>query len=206
MNFFAVLFSTICVLSSFAHAEMDLLTQQTLNTGAISDAVLIKTVMEPKGLYQRYKPQMDSKSELISGLDVGGTVNEPVLKMKIKSCVLFICQTVDFNGVVSVKETSGSCQKNYMMQTDLSRSGSILTDVYQRLDIGLCFNRDANNQGTLKIVSKALRSDDYSTGITQRAIFGFLQLQIKPMMSALSETLKVNASKASPLEGIESSF
>ena len=138
---------------------------------------------------------MDSSTQIVSALRVGGTSDQPVLKMRLKKCVLFICKTVDFNGEVSIKETSGACQKNYLLQTDLSRSGSDLTDVYDRLDVTLCFNRGADNQGLLKIVARAHRAPEYSAGMMQKAIYDLLQLQIKPMMKALSETLKVNTAK-----------
>lgn len=157
--------------------------------------VLLLTADNPKALFERYKPKLDSGSKITSPLQIGGTRDNPVIKVSIRKCVAFICQTVDLDAEVSLKEVRGNCDHNMFMAADLRRSSATLSDVYDQLDVHICFKQTKAQEGQLTLTAQARRAGTYSGGIVQKEILDFLRLQIDPITTALEETLKSNGSR-----------
>lgn len=189
--------SALLFLVSVAQANThDALAKKSLTYQAADPSrVLTLTADNPKALFERYRPKLDSSSKITSPLQIGGTRDNPVIKVSIRKCVTFICQTVDLDAEVALSPISGSCDKNYFLQADLRRSSDTLSDVYDRLDVTICFKNTKSGEGQLQLVAQARRAPSYSGGVVQKQIMDFLQLQIDPIVSALAETLRTNGGR-----------
>lgn len=181
--------------SQMAMAGSDALAQQSLKVVAQDvDTVLEKTIGNVKSIFNRYKVALDSSTKIVSPLQVGGTQTNPTIKVTMEKCVMFICQTVALDAEITVKSVSGKCEKNYAMVVDLRRSGQTLTDVYDQLNVNICFNKNATG-GQADLTASAHQAPNYSTGMIQKEIFKLLQLQVKPIITALNETLRSNGAQ-----------
>lgn len=196
---FALLFvvASISFSAAPARAEHDFLAQKSLTIQSPNPArVLERTAENPKAIFLRYAPKLDSSSKVISPLQIGGTQENPTVKVSIRKCVAFICQNVDLDAEISLRETTGSCKKNYALYADLRRSSTTLSDIYDRLDVKICFHQRISTEAQLQLEAYAHRAPKYSGGVVQREIMDFLKLQVQPITQALAETLKSNGSTA----------
>lgn len=186
---------TLIAGTSFAQNSSDLLAQESIKyQSANPDAVLQATVDNIKSVFDRYQVKLDRGMSIISPLQVGGTQNNPTIKTTIKKCVAFICKTVTLDAVVSIAKSKGNCRANFTMTVDLDRSSQDLTDVYSQFDVKVCMNSNSQN-ARIDLIASAEHAESYSEGIIQNEIFKILQLQISPIVSALSQTLKANGAK-----------
>ena len=183
---------------TFAHAaDSDFLAQKSLIIlNSNPEQVFERTADNPKAIFERYEPKLDSSSKIVNPLRIGGTQDNPTIKVSIRKCVSFICQTVDLDAEVTLKEARGSCDRNFLMQADLRRSSDTLSDTYDRLDVTICYRNTKSGEAKLDLTATARHASRYSTGIVQRQILDFLQLQIQPITRALAETLRANGSRA----------
>jgi hypothetical protein len=178
-------------------ASHDFLAQKNLRIlNANPMMVFERTADNPKSIFQRYKPKLDSGSRIVSPLQIGGTQKNPTVKVSIRKCVAIICQTVDLDATVSIQEVSGSCDRNFAMYADLRRSSPTLSDTYDRLDVSICYNDFTVGEAKLELGAYAHRAAKYSSGPIQREVLDFLQLQVQPIVQALAETLRANGSTA----------
>ena len=182
------------ILSNFAWGASDLLARHTIRVqGPDAEAALNLTIQNPRAIFEKYEPVVGSGSEITSPLRLGGTESHPVLLMSIRKCVFVICKTVDLDAEISIREVTGKCDRNFMMDADLARSGQMLTDVYDRFNVSICFKKAAAGDGTLDFTAQAHQAPSYSSGIVQRNIFEMLQLQIGPITKAINDTLRNNS-------------
>lgn len=185
--------SLLCVLSvSQAFAGSDFLAEQTVQIQSTrSGDVLNRTVADPKAVFERYQPALDSSSKIVRPVRVSGPNNKPVMEVSIKKCVGFICQTVDLDAVVTIREgRRAGCDRIFMLQADLARSSQQVRDVYDRLDAKMCYNASTDGKGTLLLSASAHHGPSYSQGFTQKELFKMLKMQVAPIIKALQETLK----------------
>lgn len=156
--------------------------------------VLDKTVAKLKNVFQRYRPAIGSGTTVTKPLVVGGTDAQPRLQMSVRKCVLFICETVDLDATVTIREVKGNCARNFVMTADLARSSAILVNNYRGLKVNICA-QIADASANLKIDAFAERGARYENGTVSREIFDLLSNQIPPMTNALSESLKANGAR-----------
>lgn len=179
--------------ASLVQAASDNLAQERLTYRSTNvEGVLQVTVDNVKDVFERYQVALDSGTKIVSPLQVGGTQNRPVIKVTLKKCVTIVCKTVSLDAEISVEPTSGSCAKNFMLTADLERSGQILTDVYDRFNVAICMKKTDAQTAILDLVATAHRAPKYESGLVQKQIFQLLQLQIRPIVKALNETLRAN--------------
>lgn len=192
-NWILIVFAVLS--SGSVWAASDALAQQRLTIRSQDAAgVLQRTVDNVKDVFERYHVALDSGTQIVSPLQVGGTQSHPVIKVTLKKCVTLICQTVNLDAEISVDPVSGSCAKNFVLTADMERSGQLLTDVYDRFDVAICMNNVDSASATLDLTATAHRAPKYSSGVVQKQIFQLLQLQISPIVRALNETLQANGS------------
>ena len=67
----------------------------------------------------------------------------PVLRMTLNKCVLFICKTVPFNGTVTVVPTKGSCVRNADIDTDFA-SPAAQAVYYDGLQMSVCLDNQTD--------------------------------------------------------------
>lgn len=190
----AILTATLCIFATqLSLAGSDHLANATIQiNSAQPEAVLDRTLSNIRSVFQRYQPVVDAQTTITSPLRVGGTQDHPTLKMSARKCVFVICQDVDLDAEVSVRVVSGNCKKNLLVNADLRRSSQALADVYDHLQVSICFNESRPGAGVLNLTGQAHRAPNYSAGRVQQEIFKLLQLQIPPITRALNETLRHN--------------
>jgi hypothetical protein len=176
--------------------ESDFLARQTLQYRADDPrAVLDTTVQKLRDVFRRYRPVFDSGTTVISPLKIGGSQSQPTMNMVVRKCVLFICETVEIDATIRLRERSGSCERNFTLEAELSRSSKPLTDNYEQLRVESCF-RSNRSQGSISIEGYADRARTYSSGPVSNEIVKMLGLQVEPMSRALLESLKANGGTA----------
>ena len=158
------------------------------------DRVLEATVEKLKDVFQRYRPVVDSSTTIISPLQVTGSQSNPRLRMTAKKCVLFQCQTVELDASVTIREVSGSCRQNYVLDADLTRSGEILAKNYEALKVNICYG-SARTTGRVQGEAFAMRAPTYGGGVIANEILKMLNLQVQPMSQAIKESLIANGAK-----------
>lgn len=192
-RFFALILGVFS--SSLVWAASDSLAQERLTIRSSDAAGVLQTTVENvKDVFERYEVALDSGTQIVSPLQVGGTQSHPVIKVTLKKCVAFICKTVNLDSEISVDPSSGSCAKNFVLTADLQRSGQILTDVYDRFNVAICMKNVDGQTATLDLTATAHRAPSYESGMIQKQIFQLLQMQIRPIVKALNETLHENGS------------
>jgi hypothetical protein len=175
--------------------DSDFLAQQQIGfTDKNPDAVLIKLTDDLKSVFERYHVALDAGSKVVSPLKVSGSRSNPIVQVSIEKCVFVVCKTVDLDAEASWREVSGPCKHNYSLRIDLGRSSQDLTDVYDRIDGKICYNSQGT-KATLDVAAAAHHSPTYSQGLIQGQIFKLLQLQVGPIIKAINDTIKANASK-----------
>ncbi len=186
-------FLALCA-SATSFGATDVLAKQSLTfKSAQPDQTVTDTVADVKAIFEKFQPQIDSGSRIVSPLVVGGTQSQPVIKVSIEKCVLFICKTVDMDAEMSISEKHGSCDRNFILHSELGRSSSILTDVYSSFDVQICYTNKAGQGPRVDLVALANQAPTYEGGIIQQQIFAMLQLQIKPIVAAVNATLKAHS-------------
>jgi len=183
----------ILSIGSMALAASDSLGQMSFKMQASNpDAVLTATLGNLKAVFNYYQPAFDSGTQVISPLEVSGTQNSPVLDLAVKKCVFVECQTVEMYAELSLQNLQGgNCKRHFVVSADLSRSSEILSDMYSKLQVDVCYNSNAGNS-TIEVNGSAVRSQYYSGGIVAQQIMDMLQMQIQPMAEALEEALHAN--------------
>lgn len=177
--------------STVALAASDPLATQTLEiTSSRSEDVLKRVAADPKAVFQRYQPALDKSSEIVRPVRISGSNQNPIMQVSIRKCMAMICKTVDLDASITVHETRGDCDLNYQMEADLSRSSQIVRDVYDRLDVEICYKANSNGTGKLVLKGSAHHAPKYSQGIVQGQMFKMLQMQVAPIVQALQETIK----------------
>lgn len=155
-----------------------------------SQLVLDQLTGDIKSVFQHYVPAVDSESTIVVPLQVTGSSSNPELRMSVRKCKFGFCKTVDLTALISLRESSqGNCDRFYTLTADLTRSSQILTDVYDSLNVGICYARASDGSGSLAMSASARHASTYSRGTIQRQIFEMLQLQIEPITRALEISL-----------------
>lgn len=184
-----ILFSTLGI-SAFA-ANDRLATGTIVIDSRDPEGVLNRTLDDLKAVFKRFHPSADG-GEWVHELVVGGTKMNPTLQMSLKKCVAFICETVDLDAEVSLREERGNCDRNFVLEADLQRSSQMLTDYYRRLDTTICFRRTSNGKGEISAVATAIRTSGFKKDIVQKQILSTLKAQANPIIEAVDESLKAN--------------
>lgn len=185
-------------LTFLSSASRDLIAQKHFAYKADNpDQVLDTTLNKLRSVFKRYTPVLDSKTKMVEPLVVGGSETRPTLRMKVRKCVLFVCQTVALDATVSARQSSsGRCQRNLVVEADLTRSDSVLADNYQSLEVRICFTSQ-DKKGDLQLDAYAVRGEKYASGTISQQIFDMLALQIPAMTTALTESLIANGAQKS---------
>src|SRR5258708_361767 len=90
---------------SSAFAGSDFLAEQTvLIQSTNSNEVLSRTAGDPKAIFERYQPALDSSSKIVRPVQVSGPANKPVMDVSIQKCMSFVCQTMDLDAVITIRE------------------------------------------------------------------------------------------------------
>lgn len=155
------------------------------------EAVLNKTIENLKGVFLRYKPALDSNTEIVSPLKVGGTATRPNFSIGLRKCVFVVCETVDLEAAMSLREVSGSCERNLVLDADLRRSSARMSDNFQALKVDICFQSKGTN-ARITTDAWAIRAPSYSDGLVTDEILKMLKMQIQPMSDALKKSLVAN--------------
>jgi hypothetical protein len=93
------------------------------------------------------------------------------------------------DALISLKESRGNCARNLLISMDLARSGRALTNSYDRLNMSLCYN-SKSNVAKLEIKAFANHSRTYSRDMIQEEVLKILQLQLDPIILAISQSLR----------------
>lgn len=173
---------------SSAWGGSDLLAQKRLAVrGSHPEQSLERTVGNLRDLFSRFQPRGDASTRVTSPAVVTGSQARPRLQFALEKCVFGICRNVPLRADLSIRPTNGSCQKNFLLEADLSASGEILTKMYDRLNVIICFNQTSANEGTLLLNALARQAPTYESGLIQRHIFQVIQLQTGPIIQALQQ-------------------
>jgi hypothetical protein len=188
--FFALLCALPLTAQALAPADRLASTEFTFRANN-PDRVMEITTAKLKEVFERYRPAVDSNTTIISPLQVTGSQTNPRIQMTAKKCVLFQCQTVKLDASITLREVSGSCRQNYVLNADLSRSGEILARNYDALSVNICYS-SARANARVQGEAFALRASTYEGGIIANEILKMLALQIPPMSKAIRESLAAN--------------
>lgn len=187
-------FVSMCIfglLTVSAHAESTFLAQKTIGMESTrSSEVLDRALADMRMVFQKFQLSLDSSSSIVVPKKVTGSASRPVMTVTIKKCILFICETLDLDAEVEAREVRGNCDRNFLITANLSRSNPKVRDVYDSLDVSLCYKTAAGGKGSLLLVGSAHHSQSYDQGFLQKEIFKMLQMQVEPLVKAVQVTLK----------------
>lgn len=187
--FFALFLVALAPAAAFADSTF--LAERTIAIQSTRSAeVLDRTLADVRMVFQKFELALDSGSKIVTPKKVTGTPTNPVMTVSVRKCVVFICQTMDLDAEIDVRETRGACDRDFQITADLRRSSREVRDVYDRLELTACYKKLANGKGSLKIAGHAHHGPAYNTGIVQNELFKMLQLQVPPLVTALQATLK----------------
>ena len=192
--FFPIL--TVFFTASPVFAASDFLAEAIVKIDSLrSGEVLNRVVADPKAVFEFYQPALDSGSTIVRPVQVTGPADHPVMQVSIRKCVGFICKTVDLDADVTLREgRSGGCDRSFLMVAGLARSSDIVRNVYDRLDIQICFKASADGRGVLDLSASANQAPQYSQGIVQSEMFKMLKLQVAPIVNAIDQVLRAKES------------
>lgn len=162
----------------------------TLKTADLS-AALAKTETNIKVFADNFKLRLDSKTKVVTPAQVIGPVLQPVYKITVKKCVLFICQTVTVDAEFTLKKVAGQCNFNYLLRVDLQRSSPLLSDLYSALSAGICVQKTATG-GVASVQVNLLHAPNYSTGIVQRMAYDLISMQGEGIVETVKTVMKLN--------------
>jgi len=174
-----------------SRAASDFLAQRTVQIESERSAdALSRLVAAPKAVFERFRLRLDDSTKITRPQRVSGPDDRPVLQVSVKKCVGFICKDVDLDAAVSVRETRGSCDQDFTMVADLRRSSRDVRDVYDRLDVKICYKARPDGRGSLVLSASLNHGPAYSKGFVQGEMFKLLQLQVDPIVKAVQDTLR----------------
>lgn len=160
-----------------------------LNSTRAND-VLDRTAADIRMVFQKFELALDSSTKIVVPKKVTGTPTRPVMTVTAKKCVLFVCETIALDAESDIREVSGACDRDFILTSNLGRSSQQLRDIYDRLEVSVCYKAGQDGKGTLKLVGHARHAAKYNEGLIQKELFKMLQLQVAPLSKALQETLK----------------
>ncbi len=187
-----ILILCLSSLTTLAFAKDDFLSQQDLDikTGHYEEAIF-KTAENLKAIFDHYKIALGPGFYIVKPLEVVGTRSNPVLKGILKKCISFICHDVDLDASLTITKVQGPCDVNYYLKADLSRSSSLLTDIYEYFSTTVCAKRTVSG-AHITLSSSAHRAGTYIGGPISSNILSFLGLQIEPIKNSLETELNKN--------------
>jgi hypothetical protein len=154
-----------------------------------ADTVIAGIASNIKSVFENYQPQLDSGSQIVAPYEMSGSAINPEITVSVQKCVTIICQTVALDAMITLEKTTGSCDQNYNMVLDLTKSSSTLSDVYSSIVVSVCYHKGSNGTGSVDFSGSATEAPNYSGGEVADQIFDFLQLQIEPMAQAFQDTI-----------------
>jgi hypothetical protein len=171
--------------------DRDFLDRATLTVNRPNaEAVVQRTTEQLRPLFERFQFAIKSDTQVTSPKTVEGPMHRPIIKISIKKCVAFVCESAAIDAEITMQTVSGPCQRNWVMEMDLSRSTDNVSRMYQRVLVPVCYMNDRNSSaGVLTIEAHALRGRQFETGFRQETILRFLRNQIPPMVKALQDHL-----------------
>jgi hypothetical protein len=174
-----------------AFADSTFLAEKTisLNSSRAND-ILDRTVADIRMVFQKFELALDSSTKIIVPKKVSGTAARPVMTVTARKCVLFVCETISIDAESDIREVSGNCDRNFILTSNLGRSSQQLRDIYERLEVNVCFKSGQGGRNSLKLVGYAHHSAKYNEGLVQKELLKLLQLQVDPISKALQDTLK----------------
>jgi len=191
MKIFALVFA-LCAVTAPAFAASDFLAQATVEMpGNHASDVLHCLVANPKAVFEHYQPALDSSSTIVRPVEVTGTANHPIMQVSIKKCVVFICETVDLDADITIREgAQAGCDRAFQLTADLGRSSDLVRNIYSSLEIAICFKASPDGSGHLNLSASATQAEGYSQGFTQQQMFNMLKLQVEPIVAAVKAVIK----------------
>lgn len=186
-----LLLALVTLASQAALADSTFLAEKVipLNSTRAND-VLDKTAADIRMVFQKFELALDSSTKIVVPKKVTGSATRPVMTVTAKKCVLFVCETIELDAESDIREVSGRCDRNFILTANLSRSSKQLREIYDRLEVAVCFKAGADGKNTLKLTGQAHHAAQYNEGLIQNELFKMLQLQVAPLSKALQETLK----------------
>ncbi len=178
-----------------AATAVDVILQKDLSVKTDQfNAVLSKTENNVKPFVDNFNIKVDGGAKITSPKVVTGTILQPVLKVSVKKCVLFICNTIDLDSEFTLIKTTGTCALNYVLQGDLRRSSKLLADLYSNINTSLCITPTPEGaKVSLSVV--LLRAGTYASGVVQSETLKFIKLQAPSIVESFSTVMKQNGAK-----------
>lgn len=178
--------------------QVDLLLQKNLTLKTTDLAIVMKkTESNIKLFVDNFDVKLDSGTKIVSAKQVGGTILQPVLKVSVKKCVLFVCQTNDLDAEFTLEKVTGSCDYNYKLIADLQRSSPGLTDLYSHFVNEICIKKTTTaGTASVKLTVNLLRAPTYITGVVQKETFKFIKLQADGLVNSFTKVMKLNGATA----------
>jgi hypothetical protein len=143
-----------------------------------------------KALIGHFRLALDRSTTVTKAPTLGGTTDHPVYKVSVRKCVFFVCQNADLDLEFSLVQAQGTCEMNLLLDGDLVRSSTSVTDSYSHFQVGVCINKTADG-ALIKLNGFAVRAPGFSEGAVQGQILSMLKLQFPAVMTALKETLQI---------------
>lgn len=189
LSFAAIALSVL--VSSAAKAESTFLAQKSIPMQSTrSNELLDRTLADLRMVFQRFQFALDSSTTIVVPKKVTGTAERPVMTVTVKKCILFICETMVLDAEVSAREVSGSCTRNFQIHSNLGRSDHKVRDIYDSLDVSVCFKEGREGRNTLTFVGHAHHGPGYRQDFVQQELVKMLQLQVEPLVKAVQDTLR----------------
>jgi hypothetical protein len=190
MKFLFLLLPALVCLPAFAGS--DSLAQASVKIdNTRSGDVLNRLISNPKAVFEHFQPALDSGSTIVRPVQVTGSATHPNMQVSIKKCVAFVCETVDLDADISIREgKQAGCDRAFQLVTDLTRSSDLVSSTYDRLDTSICYKASADGRGTLTMNASANQASSYSKGFFQAQMFNMLKLQVAPIVSAVDAVVK----------------
>jgi len=194
----AILFFMLFSLGSFANSE-EIILQKKIDI-QISNLNLFLTSVESdlRPFAENFHIQLDSGSKVVVPQEISGTQMQPVLKMSVKKCVFIFCQTIDLDVEFLLQKTSGSCDRNYLLSANLSRSSQLLTQLYSSIDTQICVHA-TDTGGQMQLRSTLIRAPDFQNNLIQKNAYALIKLQGQAIFESLVQVLKLNGASSMTL-------
>ena len=185
---------------SFADS-VDIILQKTIDIKISNlNSFILKTEQDLRPFADNFNIRLDSGSRVVAAKEVSGTQMQPVLKMSVKKCVLIFCQTIDLDVEFTLQKIKGNCEKNYLLNANLSRSSVLLAQLYSSIDTQICV-QSTNQGGQMKLRTTLVRAADYQNNLIQKNAYALIKLQGQAIFDSLVKVLKLNgASEVNPVE------
>jgi len=178
-----------CSLQAFAQETSDQLGKTSLQVPGAKAADLVEAATtDLKKLIGNFKLVLDRGAKIVTPPTVGGTIDHPIYKASIQKCVLFICETAHLDIEFSLLEYAGTCDLNFLLDGDLTRSSANVSDAYSNFQVHVCLTKTLAGV-TLLFTGQAVRSPAFNSGIKQSQILKMLTLQLPAVQQAVQTTL-----------------